>query len=191
MKHHIIYIPGLGDNYNTFRRRVLSVWRLYGVSIEYIPMDWYQGGSYEQRVRRVKQAIETAKQSGKTVSLVSESAGGAISLNLFSEDMELYRLVSLCAVNNPDTPVSPRIYERSPSFKTAVGLLSDSLPKLSADRRRSIVVLTSLLDGTVRAADSKIEGARAKKIITVGHILAIATTITIYGFWVTRFITRR
>src|SRR5664279_5626625 len=107
----------MGDHYNGFRRRVLAIWQLYGVGIEYIPMDWYGGGSYEQRETRIKQAITRAKKAGKTVSLVSESAGGAIALNVFSKDTDLYRLVSICAVNNPNTSVSPRILERSPAFK--------------------------------------------------------------------------
>lgn len=190
MKHHIIYLPGLGDGYNGFRRTVLSAWRLYGVTVEYIPMNWYKGGSYESREATVRRAIAAAKKQGKTVSLVSESAGGAIALNLFSEDSELYRLVSICAVNNPDTPVSPRIYARSPSFHGAVKKLATTLPKINETRRQSIVVLTSLYDGTVKAADSKIVGARSHTIFALGHIIAIATTIMFYGYWVTRFITR-
>lgn len=191
MKHHIIYIPGLGDYYNGFRRVLLSTWQLYGVTVEYVPMDWYKGGTYEQREARIKQAVARAQQQGRTVSLVSESAGGSIALNIFSEDDSLYRLVSICGVNSPATPVSPRIYARSPAFQTAVERLAINLPTINTERRREIVVLTSLYDGTVKPNDSAIKDARAHRIFAVGHIIAITTSLLFYGAWVTRFITRR
>lgn len=186
-----MYIPGLGDHYNSFRRLLLSTWRLYGVTVEYMPMNWYQGGTYEEREERVRRAIVRAKQQGKTVSLVSESAGGPIALNLFSEDQDIHRLVSICAVNNPATPVSPQIYARSPSFETAVEKLALRLPTINQQRRSSIVVLTSLYDRTVKLEDSMIEGAKPHRIFAIGHIVAITICILFYGLWVTRCITRR
>lgn len=191
MKHHIIYIPGLGDYYNGFRRVLLSTWRLYGVMVEYVPMDWYQGGTYEQREVRIKQAVIRAQRQGRTVSLVSESAGSSIALNIFSEDESIYRLVSICGVNSPTMPVSPRIYARSPAFQTAVEKLAVCLPTMGSERRREVVVLTSLYDGTVKPSDSAIRGARAHRIFAVGHIVAITVCLLFYGAWVTRFITRR
>lgn len=153
-------------------------------------MDWYKGGTYEERERHIKEAIAEAKSSGKTVSLISESAGGAIALNIFSEDSELYRLVTLCAVNNPKTPVSPKIYARSPSFKAAVEKLKGTLPTLNGERRRSITVLTSLIDGTVKPSDSMIDGVTSRKLFAVGHIVAIATTLIFYGYYMVRLIKR-
>lgn len=191
MKHHIIYIPGLGDYYNGFRRVLLSTWRLYGVTVKYMPMDWYQGGGYDQREARIKQAVIQAQQQGRTVSLVSESAGGSIALNVFSEDKSIYRLVSICGVNSSTTPISPRIYARSPAFQAAVEKLAVSLPTITDERRREVVVLTSLYDGTVKPSDSALRGARAHRIFAVGHIVAITVCLLFYGAWVTRFITRR
>ncbi len=191
MKHHIIYIPGLGDYYDGFRRSVLQSWRLYGVSVEYIPMGWYKGGSYEQRETSIKKAIARARKSGKTVSLVSESAGGAIALNVFSQDIQLHRLVSICAVNNPNTPVAPRILARSPSFKTSLQHLKSAMSTIKADRRRDITVLRSAYDPTVMLSDTLIKGVKTHRIFAIGHISAIATCVILYGFWVIRFVTRR
>ncbi|MEO5950587.1 MAG: hypothetical protein ABIQ04_04020 [Candidatus Saccharimonadales bacterium] len=190
MKHHIIYIPGLGDSYDGFRRRVLSSWRFYGASVEYVPMGWYKGGSYEDRELRIKQAIERAKLEGKTVSLISESAGGAIALNVFSKDTDLHRLISICAVNNPNTPVSPRILARSPSFKTSLQHLRSSLSNIKVERRRDITVLRSLYDPVVGVSDTVIKGVRTHRMLAVGHIGAIAVTLLFYGFLVIRLVVR-
>jgi len=190
MRHYIIYLPGLGDRNDGLRRFLLWFWRIYGLQTKLVPMQWYDGRTYEEKYARVVTAIKRAEKQGYTVSVIGESAGGSMAMNVFSRTPSLYRLVSLCGVNLSSAPVSPHIYARSAAFKQSVSILTASGVQAVQDRADRITLLTGLTDLTVPAKENIIKGVRRRKIIGFGHIPTILLCLSIYSFVLVREIKR-
>ena len=190
MRHYILYIPGLGDSYDGFRKFSIFFWRIFGVRTELIPMQWYDGKNYEDKLIRVERAIKRAQSKGYTVSLIGESAGGSMAMNVFAHDESLYRLISLCGVNSYKTPISPRIFQRGPAFKESVSILNDSQSIAIKTRVKRITVITALYDPTVPIKSNIVSGARRVTIWSIGHLTTIVLCLTIFSFVLVREVKR-
>ncbi|MDB5177642.1 MAG: hypothetical protein JWO61_25 [Candidatus Saccharibacteria bacterium] len=189
MKHYIVYIPGLGDGYDGLRRFLLFFWRIFGVKVEHVPMKWYDTKSYEEKYKRVDAAIRNAQALGYTVSVIGESAGGSIAMNLFARNETLHRLISLCGVNSYRTPISPRIFQRSPAFKESVSMLNESQTD-ALKRVKHITSVTARYDPTVPIKSNIIPGARHVTIWSVGHLTTILLCLSLFSFVLVREVRR-
>jgi pimeloyl-ACP methyl ester carboxylesterase len=183
--HHIIYIPGLGDNYDDTRRKALRLWRIYGVTTELVPMQWYDRRPYEEKVRAIDDAITAAFSRGQQISLVGESAGASIALNVFAHDQRIFHLVTVCGVVDADASVSPTLYARSPAFKTSMSLLADSLAQLG-EREQDIRTITSLYDPVVNQKRNIITNVHPTRIWVTGHMTAIVLCLSVLAVMVVR-----
>jgi pimeloyl-ACP methyl ester carboxylesterase len=189
MKHYILYIPGLGDSYDRFRKIALRPWSVFGVKAQLLPMAWYDGRSYHEKYRQANATITRLIQSGATVSLVGESAGGSMAINLFAAHPKIAHLITVAGVNKPSTSVAPRTLRRAPAFAVSRQYLADSLPRISDKRRRDIYTLSALIDHVVAAQYSRMSGARNRRVWSVGHLLTIALCLTLlsgYIVWLAR-----
>lgn len=190
MRHYIIYIPGLGDHYDGVRRFFLFFWRVFGVRTQLVPMQWYDGQPYEEKYQRIEKAIEKAEAAGYQVSLIGESAGASAAMNTFARHTSLHRLISLCGVNNYNTPISPRILKRGPAFKQSVELLNDSQAMALAARPTRITSVTALYDPVVAVDTNVISGVRHRTIWSIGHLTTILFCLSVYSFVLVREIRR-
>lgn len=191
MKHYILYISGLGDGYDGFRNFLLSFWRIFGVRTELVPMQWYDGKNYEEKFARVEKAIKQAQGKGYTVSLIGESAGGSMAMNIFARDESLHRLISLCGVNSYRTPISPRIFQRGPAFKRSVSILNESQASAVKTRIKHITVITAIYDPTVPIKTNVVPGARRVTIWSIGHLTTIILSLSIFSFILVREVRRK
>ena len=155
-----------------------------------MPMQWYDGKPYEEKHRRIKMAIEKAEAAGYQVSLIGESAGASAAMNTFARHTSLHRLISLCGVNNYNTPISPRIFKRGPAFKQSVELLSESQAMALATRAKRITSVTALYDSVVAVETNIIPGVRRKTIWSIGHLTTIILCLSVYSFVIVREIRR-
>jgi len=176
MKHYIIYIPGLGDHYDAGRRSALKLWQLFGVKTQLVPMQWYAAGTYEAKVHAVLAAIEIAQKAGYTVSVIGESAGASMALNVAARVDSLHSVVLLAGIASNVTPISPRIKARSPSFAASVAALPVVAKKTNPSK---IHVVQAVWDSTVPSRYNQIKGARVHTIWSVGHLTTIFICITI------------
>ena len=170
MKTHIIYIPGLGDRYDPFRRASLKLWRLWGVTAQHVPITWYDGGSFDQKYEYVAEAIRTAK--GKRIVLIGESAGGTLALLAGNKEPGVSRVITLCGVARPTTPVSQYLRKKAPALDTGV----DSLP---VDFSVDVHSVRAAIDPVVGAAYSSTKGATQHVIWSIGHLTTIVLCLTI------------
>ena len=191
MKHYIIYIPGLGDGYDTLRRFLLFFWQIYGVKVELVPTKWYDGRSYEEKYNRVDAAIKKAQQAGYIVSVIGESAGASMAMNIFARHESLHRLVSLCGVNSYKTLISPRIFQRGPAFKESVSLLNTSQADAVKTRATHMTSITARYDPVVPIESNIIPGARRISVWSVGHFTTIMLCLSVLSFTVVREIRRK
>lgn len=170
MATHIIYIPGLGDRYDGFRRFALMFWRFWGVSVEYVPVTWYDGGDFEQKIKYVDDAIKRA--GDKRVALVGESAGATLALHASIRYKNIGRVITLCGVSQPGTPISSYLRRRAPALNTAVSTLPQ---KFDVD----VHSMRGLVDTTVGRRWSKTNQATVHTIWVVGHRATIITCLTL------------
>jgi dienelactone hydrolase len=190
MKDYIIYISGLGDGYDVFRSFFLKGWRVFGVRSELVGMRWNNGETYEQKADRIKQALDTARQKGYRVSLVGESAGASIAMNVFADDQAVHRFVSLCGVNTSKTPISPTVFKRKPAFHEAIRRLDAARDRAVSTKLERISVVTSLKDPSVPVRTNLIPGAGHTVIWLVGHLTTIAFCLSLGSYVVVRAVTR-
>lgn len=182
MKHHIIYISGLGDHYDGVRRACLFFWRFFGVEAELAAMKWYNGRPYNEKLQKIRDSIERAQNNGQTVSLIGESAGASIAMNAFATDKSLNKIISLCGVNNGRTHISKLILEKSPAFEKSIRLLPGSQKLALENRRNQITSVTGLVDRTVPVEKNIIPGVEQIKIWFIGHIPTIFLCLTLGSF---------
>jgi hypothetical protein len=190
MRHLIIYVPGLGDDYDWVRRFFLIFWRIYGVKAQLVSMQWYDGESYDEKYARVKAAIEAGEKQGYTVSIIGESAGASMAMNIFSRTPSLHKMISLCGVNLSSAPVSPHIFARSPAFKQAVSSLTASKDQAVSNRAADILVVVGFVDTKVPPLKNRITGVGQRKVFGFGHIPTILLCLSVYSFMLIREIKR-
>ncbi len=172
MKTHIIYIPGLGDRYDGFRVAALKSWRLWGVSVRHVPITWYDGGSMDSKLDRIDTAISQAPSNANIV-LVGESAGATLALAM-AENPSISRVITLCGVATPTTPVSGYLRRRAPA-------LNDGVSGLAGSYDADIHSVRAAIDGVVAKKYSVVNGATEHIIWSVGHLTTIALCLTIYA----------
>lgn len=191
MRHYIIYIPGLGDSYDGIRRFLLFFWRIYGVKVEHVPMRWYDGRNYDEKYTRVEAAIKNAQALGYTVSIIGESAGGSMVLNIFARNQSIHRSISLCGVNSYKSPISKRIFERGPAFKESVSIVNESQAQARTLRAKQITSITASYDPTVPIESNVIPGARHIKLRSIGHLTTILFCLSFGSFIPVREVRRK
>ncbi|MBC7869099.1 hypothetical protein H7X69_02895 [Candidatus Saccharibacteria bacterium] len=187
MKHYIIYVPGLGDDYDDARRLALKGWRIWGVKTELVPMCWYDGKPYDEKQRRVIESVKRAQNKGYAVSLIGESAGGSLAINVAAQVSMLHRLITIGGVNNPAIQVSPHTLQKAPAFDESIRRLVDSLPKIATSRTH---VVRALYDPIVHAKYTYISGAHNHRIYSIGHLTTIVLCLSIFSSYIVSLIKR-
>lgn len=171
MSTHIIYIPGLGDRYDGFRVAALKLWKLWGVNAVHVPITWHDGGSMESKLAYVGTAINAVK-AGENIVLIGESAGATLALHTATHDRRVLRVITLCGVSRPDTPVSDSLRRKAPALGEAV----DTLPETFEVDVHSV---RAAVDGVVGPKYSSTTGAARHIVWSVGHITTISLCLTL------------
>lgn len=181
-KYHIIYIPGLGDGYDSLRRAGLITWHIWGVSTELVPMQWYGGGDLATRYAMVAAAIDRAQQRGRRVILVGESAGASLAINVASRRPDIYGLMTICGIVNSRAEVSAAIRKKSPVFNQSLAQLEYDIRELDLAK---VCNVRAMVDSIVPKQSSVIPGATQRIIWSVGHVTTVTLCLSLYsGFLV-------
>lgn len=175
-RHYAIYIPGLGDGADNGRSLALWFWRLQGVTTEFVPMLWYDGRTYEEKLRRVLDAIDGAQEKGYKVTLIGESAGGSMAINAAARRRSIHRLITIAGANDPDGKVSPLTLKRSPSFDNSLQSVRQSLGVFPVERTHTV---HGIVDYVVRTRHTLIKGARSQVVPTFGHMATIILCLSV------------
>ena len=175
---HILYLSGLGDDYDSFRLRALRWWKYRNVTVELVPMKWATG-TFEQKLARIDRAIDSAQ--GKRVVVVGESAGGSMAVHIAARRPDIYKVMTICGKNSHPETVGQRYYDHSPAFKASMDLLNDSAKQLNDDQRKKFVSIHPLYDGTVPVRDTVLAGCRQVWLPLVGHLFVIGCALTIFS----------
>ena len=180
LKHHIIYIPGLGDHRLQGQSLAVWLWRLYGVQSEVFRVGWRDTKSFGYRLRELLARIDTYVARGDSVSLVAASAGASAAVNAFAARRGSIQAVVLIAgkIRRPET-LHPSVLRNNPAFEQSMERLPAALKLLSPKDRLRILNLHPRSDESVPVSDTKIEGVRERTLPVAGHVPGIAYAITI------------
>lgn len=173
----ILYIPGLGDSYDRFRSRALWSWARSGLSVQLVPMRWYDRGDLSSKRTKVDKAIDAAVEQGKTVYLVGESAGASLAIDALASRPEVAGLLTLCGVDTAEAPVAPSLKQRAPAFAEALNELPRALKGLDTAK---VSTVSSLWDPVVNIRYSSLAGADNHRLPSIGHIVTIALGLTVF-----------
>jgi pimeloyl-ACP methyl ester carboxylesterase len=177
---HIIYIPGFGDTYDVGRRVLLRCWRIFGVTTEFIPMHWNTAESYDEKLSRVEQAIDAAKDTRLVI--IGESAGGSIALPIYAKrHVNLYRVITICGKNGNTASVSPLLYAKHIAFREAMQRTEVALTQLSKAQRQKFVSLYPIYDEVIPLKEATVPDCQVVRLPSIGHFLTIFLGLTLFS----------
>ena len=179
---HILYIPGLGDGYDGFRRSALRLWSLLGVKAELVSLTWYDGGSFDKKYALIQASIDTASKDNARIIVIGESAGASLALIAAERNAAVAHVMTLCGVTQPNTPIAQSLRRRAPALDEAVGRLSQHDQRPSLQRTS----LRAFIDSTVGKRYSIASGADERIVWSVGHLLTIVLCLTVFSPYMVR-----
>ncbi len=188
-QHHVIYVPGIGDNAFYVQGIAVRLWRLFGVHGHFHAMPWLGKGPFEPKFKQLLQEIDRYAEQGRKVSLIGSSAGASTVLNAYVERADkISGLAYICAkINAPETVDRPT-YDANPAFKTSIELLQTNLPKLTAKDKAKMLSLYSPGDKRVPYEATVIPGVQERRLPKLRHSLAILYAITLGAPSLLRFL---
>lgn len=178
MTKHYIYLPGFGDHFDLFRRLVLRLkWQDQKTRVTFVPMQWAnRHETYEQKYQRVETAVIDAV--GDEITVVGESAGGAMAMLALSRNSEKIRgVVTICGYNHGAADVHPIHKLRHPAFPELMPVIDKIVDGFDPKTRAQITTIYSTLDSVVEPQHSIIEGAKAVVLQKPGHFSNITRAL--------------
>lgn len=173
MKHHVIFVPGLGDRRTYGQNIAIQLWRLFGLTPHYLALGWHTAEGFEVKLARLEQAITGLAVGGNAVSLVGASAGASAVMHALVRSPGVTGVVYICGkINHPET-VLDEVYRRNPDFRESLATLQPLLTTLSPARRRHILNLHPSTDHSVPPADTRLAGTQERLIPGWGHMSGI------------------
>ncbi len=179
-----LYVNGLGYGNLTPKDRLAKWWwKRSGRTIEHAGINWYGGGSLEEKVEQVENKVDQMLKVFGGVAIIGGSAGGGLALNVFSK----MKHKNVCAItaharvkvgdyeDSDRMSLSRRAHMNSrrpaPSFVDSVTYVeSVVIPGFSDDDKSRLLNLTQIRDRVVDIDLMKIEGVQTHRARTAGHL---------------------
>ena len=182
MQHHIIYVPGIGDDIFRIQSTIVKFWRLFGVRGHCHPMPWSGRGDYATKAETLVARIDEYVAAGHQVSLVGASAGASAVLNAYAtRHATVNKLVYVCAkINHPET-VSAATFNKNPAFKSALAVLQTNLLGFTEADKSHFHSFYSNKDGLIPYESTRIVGVKKTKLPPLRHGAAIIYSLS-FGF---------
>lgn len=173
MKTYVIYVPGLGNWNDRLRAAALSIWKFWGTPATLVPINWNDGKDMDQKMGLIQTAINAVPRGSRIV-LVGESAGATLALHTAVVDSRVSRVITLCGVAVPTTPVSAELRRRVPALDQAVNTLPEHF-------NVDIHSVRAAIDTVVGSRYSTVASAKRHIIWSIGHVMTITLCLTIYS----------
>ena len=178
-QHHVIFVPGLGDDIwgQSF---FVRLWRLHGVYGHTHEIPWKGKEAWEPKLQCLLDEIDRYTKQGHQVSLVGASAGASAVLHAYVQRKnKITGVTYICAkINGPET-VSDKNYAINPAFKTALYSLKDALKALTPEDKAKFHSFYSPGDNYVPYEATTVEGVAEDKIPPLMHGPAIIFSLAL------------
>lgn len=169
-KHHIIFIPGLGDKGFPYLNRVSTEFiklplglSRRGVKVQVFRPDWNTEDTFDPKLERLLKVIDELTEQGHVVSLVGQSAGGSAAMNAFAQRPDKINGVVVVAgrlrSGENVSPTLEKAKKKSKAFKDSVLSFEEIEPNLTPEQRKRVMTITMLQDKVVPPSTVPLEGA--------------------------------
>jgi len=190
---HVIYVPGVGDSNPDLQRKVVRLWKWWGVDPELFQINWAENVQWEVKLGSLLSRIDELKSEGKAVSLVGASAGGSAVISAYAaRKADITGVVTLCAKLKNPGDIGPKYRNANPPLVDSVAGSDKSLKLLDSHDRAKILTRRAFYDEVVTTkSDSVIEGARNQISPTLFHALTIGLQLLFGAPGFLRFLKRQ
>lgn len=189
---HVVIIPGLG---NEIQKHVWAsnLWKKSGIVPHVFDAKWKtEEKGFRKKLDDALKLVDSLIASGKKVSIVGNSAGSSLAINIFGERRgKIHRIVANCGrVRTGDWPwfTFDQATASSPSFKESVLRSERVISELSVTEKKKILTLRPLFDEIVPPFTVPIEGATNKIFPSIEHVITIALNMTLLSNRIIKFI---
>ena len=180
MKHHIIYVPGIGDHRSYGQKIAINLWRFFGFTPHYFPLTWNREDGLETKIQRLVEKIDSLRAEGDFVSLVGISAGASAVLNAYAQRMDIMGVVYICGKINHTETIWEEVLRINPDFARSLKQLPRSLQVLGPKHKKRLLNLHPRKDLAVPPEDTFIAGATEVIVPGWSHMTGIFFGV-IYG----------
>lgn len=175
----LLYLPGLGNDTVTQRQfRYLAWWgKLHRTHVTCFDPHWHDSESYTDKWQRLIDILKALPHDELTI--IGVSAGGSLAIRALDLYPNTKRVTTVCAKLQGAQSIGTNYRLHAPALHDAVRvseeiILSGKLPS------QKIVTYRSLYDPIVPLKDSVVPGAKKKRLIVIGHTLAIVMYLALY-----------
>lgn len=193
-KNHVIIIPGLGNNIS---RHIWATndWKKWGVVPHVFDTRWRtEERGFQEKRERATALVDSLTNKNNMISLVGNSAGSSLALNIFGmRKKQITKVVINCGrVRDGDWPWFSfnQATASSPSFRESVLQAQEMEKTFTPADRIKIMTLRPLFDEVVPPFTVPIQGAQNNIIYSVEHSLSIALNLTLFRRQILDFILR-
>ncbi len=188
MNHHVVYVPGLGDERTLGQDVLIKIWRLYGLTPHYFALGWKNKEGFAKKESKLVDFIDSLKTDDNKVSLVGVSAGASACINVFSDYHKISRLVCISGkINNPQT-INQHYFNENPDFEESIFRVKQSLDSFNSEKLSRIMSTHPKKDQTVPIRDTIIPGTKELQLPGMMHANGIFYAITVGSKPITDFI---
>jgi hypothetical protein len=147
---------------------------------------------FQEKRKRAIELVDSLTSKNNIISLVGNSAGSSLALNIFGmRKKQITKVVINCGrVRDGDWPWFNfnQATASSPSFRESVLQAQEMEKTLTPDDRIKIMTLRPLFDEVVPPFTVPIQGAQNNIIYSVEHSLSIALNLTLFRRQILDFI---
>jgi len=188
---YVLYIPGLGDENITWQARAVNLWRWFGVVPDIIQMNWSSTEPWEDKQTRLLARVDAARAKGHPVALVGASAGAAAVIAAYAarQNHIVGCVIIAGKVNRPEA-IGNYYRRTAPQFVDAAYMTPASLARLSPAALARTQTRSALFDKVIPYKDSAISGAQNQRVLSIGHVVTIATQLVFGAPVFLRFLKR-
>ncbi|MCL5090634.1 MAG: hypothetical protein M1514_01345 [Patescibacteria group bacterium] len=187
-----IIVPGLG-NENKGHELLVKWWKLWNIKTYICGLNWkIEENGFTEKLKKITDLIDKLYAPNKKISLIGTSAGGSAVLNAFiARKNKVHRIVNVCGrLRSGDALfyTFEKAASKSPSFKESVLKFEKTETKLTNQDKEKIMTIKPIWDEIVPASTVKIKGAKNILVPSIGHVLSISLSLSLFAYPIIEFI---
>jgi predicted esterase len=194
--HHIIIVPGLGDDVSVTQFWINRWPKTEDLSFEVWSAHWenYED-NFIQKYSRLLKIVKERKKEHQQVSLMGISAGASLVCNVFAKNPTLvHKVVNVCGrlqMKKSRTPTLEVITFRNLAYINSVNEFEKNEKKLDESEKKRIMTLSGMYDELVPISTIYLEGSKNKYIPFIGHNFCITLALTFFRSQIINFLVNK
>ena len=189
-----ILVPGLNDQkplFQQFYGAIRDRWRHAGMHCTVVSMNWENSETYADKKEKVVSCIAAERRKGRRVVLVGISAGASLAMAIYGIHHDIILgVVSVGGLLALAKGSELHVEQVNKSWFRAAQACENAVAKLTDNQKKRILTFSPLHDSVIDPERQRLQGARNRLLISVGHVTSIALCLFTQQRVVRRFVER-